>query len=207
MRIGDIKIEALKLMFVNYNVAMEIDDIPRLEQDENYGSYLINMPGAMNRCFSRIEEKGVLPSKAHTLKNGETTNGYVRYDLNAIVDFDAIDRVVCQDTSGYNGNCEYQIEANFILLPTCGNDYVYRLLYRPKITRITAMTDNNAELYIPEAIASSIPYFIKGELYREDEPSEASEARNWFESAMSENNRKVQATSNVVKNVYSQTEI
>ena len=40
------------------------------------------------------------------------------------------------------------------------------------------------ELDIPNGIAEQIPYFIKGDLYRDDEPNEASEARNWFEAAM-----------------------
>ena len=60
--------------------------------------------------------------------------------------------------------------------------------------------------HIPENIASSIPYFIKGDLYRDDEPNEASEARNWFEAAIEEILLKKISKANKVKSVYSQTE-
>ena len=57
MKLGDIKIQALKLMFVNYNDDISIDSLPTLSTDQNYGSYLVNMPGSINRCFASIEEK------------------------------------------------------------------------------------------------------------------------------------------------------
>ncbi|MBQ8399329.1 MAG: hypothetical protein IJX08_05090, partial [Clostridia bacterium] len=38
----------------------------------------------------------------------------------------------------------------------------------------------------PDDIACHIPCFIKGDLYRDDEPDEAGEARNFFEAAMEE---------------------
>ena len=71
MKLGDIKIEAMKLMFVNYNIDFRIEQLEQLAQDENYGSYLVNMPGAINRCFSSLEEKGVLPVKTYALNPSE----------------------------------------------------------------------------------------------------------------------------------------
>ncbi len=40
------------------------------------------------------------------------------------------------------------------------------------------------EFKLPDKIAAYIPYFIKGDIYRNDEPNEASEARNWYEQGM-----------------------
>lgn len=208
MKLGEIKIEALKLMFVNYNTPMEIEDIPKLEQEENYGSYLVNMPGSINRCFSSLEEKGALPSKSIKLENGEVDGKFVRYDLEAIEDFLAIDRLIYQNSNGdYNGNYDYQLESNILVMPIITAHESYRLLYKSKLQRITALTDNDTILPIPDNIASSIPYFIKGDLYRDDEPNEASEARNWYESSVDGQDKKQQNKAGSIDKIYSQTEI
>ena len=44
MKLGDIKIQALKLMFVNYSDDISIYDITALSAYQNSGSYLVNMP-------------------------------------------------------------------------------------------------------------------------------------------------------------------
>lgn len=211
MKLGDIKIEAMKLMFVNYNIDFQIEQLEQLAQDENYGSYLVNMPGAINRCFSSLEEKGVLPVKAYVLKPSEALAGgsFLRFDLGATIkDFFDVERVVYENDNGeYVGDYEYRREGNVIVLANVGEGEYYTVLYKPKLERITALTDNNADLPIPDHIASHIPYFIKGDLYRDDEPNEASEARNWYESAMEAiletNVNKI----NKVRSVYSQTEM
>ena len=45
MKLGDIKIEALKLMFVNMGDDIDIESLETYAQDEIYKSYLVNMPG------------------------------------------------------------------------------------------------------------------------------------------------------------------
>lgn len=211
MKLGDIKIEALKLMFVNYNVDFQIEELEQLALDENYGSYLVNMPGAINRCFSSLEEKGVLPVKSYALKPSEAlaSGSFLRFDLASLInDFFDIERIVYENDNGeYVGDYEYQREGNVIVLSNIGCGEYYTVLYKPKLERITALTDDNLELAIPNDIASHIPYFVKGDLYRDDEPNEASEARNWYEAAM----EAILATKvnkvNKVQNIYSQTEI
>lgn len=210
MKLGDIKIEALKLMFVDYNIECQIEHLEQLAQEENYGSYLVNMPGAINRCFSSLEEKGVLPVKTYNLKSSEAlANGaFFRFDLSHIKDFFEIDRVVYENDKGeYFGNYEYQREGNIIVLPNIRGGESYNILYKPKLERITDATENTYELPIPDNIASNIPYFIKGDLYRDDEPNEASEARNWYEAAMDAITESKINKVNKVQSVYSQTEI
>ena len=60
---------------------------------------------------------------------------------------------------------------------------------------------------MPEHIAAVIPYWIKGELFREDEPNEAAEARNWYETAMSGAQARVSRREGRVRDVYSMTEV
>lgn len=209
MKLGDIKIEALKLMFVNYNIDIDIDSIDSYLQDENYASYLVNMPGAINRCFANIEERGVLPSKSYTLKaeEGLASPSFIRFDLPSIIeDFFAVERIVYESDDEYDGDHDYRMEGNTLVLEHFDDKReTFIVLYKPKIERVLATTENDAEIEIPDNIAVHIPYFIKGDLYRDDEPNEASEARNWYEAAMegitSERDNKI----GKVKSTYKQT--
>lgn len=60
MKLGDIKAEALRLMFVNFNYNISANDITRLASDETYGSYIVNMNGSINRGLDVMERKGVI---------------------------------------------------------------------------------------------------------------------------------------------------
>lgn len=77
MKLGDIKVEALKIMFVDYTDDIDIDSLSSLKDDENFGKMINNMPGAINRCYARLEEKGIVPLKKVTLTNtsGTVSNG------------------------------------------------------------------------------------------------------------------------------------
>lgn len=210
MKLGDIKIEALKLMFVNYNIDFIIDELPNIALDENYGSYLVNMPGAINRCFASIEEKGVLPVKTYVLKadEGLASGSFMRFNLAQLIeDYFDVERIVCETTNGeYIGDHEYQKEGDTLVIKDFGGDDRYILLYLPKIDRISSLTPDDEEILVPDNIAAHIPYFIKGDLYRDDEPNEASEARNWYEAAMDAilNSRANKVSK--VTSVFSQTE-
>ena len=94
-----------------------------------------------------------------------------------------------------------------IVLSNIGAGEYYTVIYKPKLERITSITDDFVELPIPENIASHIPYFVKGDLYRDDEPNEASEARNWYEAAMEAILESKVNKVNKVQSIYSQTEI
>lgn len=209
MKLGDIKIEALKIMFVNYNTDLTIDELDNAMQDENYGSYLVNMPGAINRCFSVLEERRVLPVKSYTLlpSQGLASGSFIRFNLDEIIDdFFDIDRLVCERENDYDGNAEFRMEGNTIVLPLI-DDETYTVIYYPSIERITSETEDDIELKIPNKIAAHIPYFIKGDLYRDDEPDEANEARNWFEAAVQSILNTREAHSGRVETKFSQTEI
>lgn len=209
MKLGDIKIESLKIMFVSTHTDLSIGQLNNALNDENYSSYLVNMPGAINRCFSTLEEKRVLPIKAYTLKASEglASAKYIRFDLASLIeDFCDIDRLVCERGEEYEGNAEFRMEGNILVLPIF-DDEVYTVLYYPSIPRITSETDNETELPIPDKIAAHIPYFVKGDLFRDDEPDEANEARNWFEAAMEQIIATKQSYSDKVFDKYSQTEI
>lgn len=209
MKLGDIKIEALKLMFVNYNIDITIEELDRYLQDENYASYLVNMPGAINRCYANIEERGVLPSKSFVLKteDGLASASFIRFDLPTLIeDFFAVDRIIYECGDDYDGDHDFRMEGNTLVLENFDDEREsFILLYKPKIERVLASTENDTEIEIPENIAVHIPYFIKGDLYRDDEPNEASEARNWYEAAMEGLSTSTENKTGKVKSTYTQT--
>lgn len=129
MTIEEIKKEALKLMFTNQDNEIDERTISELEQDDNYGDYLVNMYGSINRAIVRLKSKGV----------------------------------------EYTGQ------------------------------RLTKDTDDETVLPIDEELSELIPYFIKGELYEEDNPQQASIAKNYFEDTVDDYlATKVNATVDVV---------
>ena len=60
MKLGEIKIEALKLMFAgngqDYNDP-DINQLERMKQQQEYKDYLGSMNGSINRCFAVLEER------------------------------------------------------------------------------------------------------------------------------------------------------
>jgi hypothetical protein len=184
MTVGEIKIQALKLMFVTYSDILDPEKIETLYNQENYRAYLVNMDGSIRRCLSDIEKRCVLPVKTFDLvPEVEPIPGYMtRIDITA-PDFYEVERVSKESLYEYDGDHSYMREGNTLLFHNFDTSAKYRLLYYPRIDRTKGLSDSD-EIGLPEEIAAAVPYFIKGELFREDEPNEASEARNWYEAAM-----------------------
>lgn len=208
MTLGEIKIEALKLMFTNYQHDIAVSDLSNLYQDGNYGSYLVNMPGAINRAFDRIQQKGVLRSKTITLENGTVGEYYTRYSLDNITDFYSLERVIYEGLYGkYDGNIAYRIEGSEILLPNLEEGESYRIVYKPTIAKVTGITEDTAEINLPDDVAGLIPYFIKSELYEEDETDVAIHARNVFEAGLDAIKPLPESKQNHIETVYDITRL
>lgn len=119
MTLGEVEKEALKLMFTNQSFEINESSIEDLKSDDNYGDYLSNMRGSINRCFARLKNKGI--------EFGES----------------------------------YQ--------------------------RLTDETSEDFELdFIDEELVEIIPYWIKGELYEEDNTAVAMTTKNYFDELLEE---------------------
>lgn len=192
MTYNEVRAEALRLMFADsdVNVDIEQDDalglrvgLSLLEDDENIGPFLKNMRGSVNRCFSVIESKGVLPDRSAIVSpyfDGDFSTFDLPYDCYFPV------RLAKYGNDGIFGNIAFERQGGNILIADYDINSTYVLIYKPKIKRLFSGVDDFEELDLPENVASFIPFYIKGELFRDEEPNEASEARNWFEAAMSE---------------------
>lgn len=199
MRVGDIKVEAIKLMFTNYGFDFGIDELQTMLSDENYSSYIVNMNGSIARALDRIENACVVPLKRKeiSLNNCEGTRNFIRFDTSKIDDFFILDRVTAEYDSGeYAGNVEYELEGDILILPNHKANYT--ILYYPTIKTMDDSVLDTDEIWIPDKIARLIPYFIKGDLYQEEEPALAADARNIFEASLDDLKNQNQSKQNYV---------
>lgn len=225
MKLGDIKAEALRLMFVNFSTNISAVNITQLLNDETYASYLVNMNGSINRGLERVAGVGKLGIKYFDLPNdNKDVNGNIvegitalryaiHYDLSKLLnDYYFIERIIYEDDRfdcKYDRNICYELEGKILILPKLRtNNEHYRLLYNPSAPYITKKSvngvgfDETDELPIPERIARLLPYYIKGELYEEEEPSAASNARNIFEQTLAELKDTENTNVNQIKTIY-----
>lgn len=185
MKLGDIKVEALRLMFMGGAMEIGADQLLDYADDTTYGYYLSRMPGAINRAFSVIERRHVLPVKAVRLvADGD---GTVRFDLKTLApDLYDVARLTWSWEGAYLPSAEYQMEGTDLLVPAFDTEADYTLLYYPRIPRVSDGTPDTNEIDLPDEIAEVIPYAIKGDLFRADNETEADAARVFFEAALQE---------------------
>lgn len=176
MTINDIKVEALKLMFTNYNE--DISDINACLNDDNYSAYIPAMNGAINRAVGRLWAKRVITKMFTLLPTAH------------------------RDTANYSDLCD-------VLYPITDED---RLLIEERIksqnpdnlaNKVNVEINNEIvkrRLYIPADVQALIPYYIKAELYEEDEPSLAMQARNFFEQGIED--RQGEEVQECIENVF-----
>lgn len=188
MKLGEIKTEALKLMFAAYDRDLGLMDTEDLRADSAFRDYLYNMPPAINRAFSVIENRGVLRELVteYSPSGGviavpehiEAESGKLGGELTHI----SYKAYSCPIPFGdYIGKADGNV-----LLPSIVASERYLAHYAPRICRITSVTPDEVDIPIPDSIASLIPYYVKGELYREEDASEADVARAWFTAGLNE---------------------
>ncbi|MBE6588824.1 MAG: hypothetical protein E7643_01475 [Ruminococcaceae bacterium] len=185
MKIGEIKIEALRLMFASVG-DLDATEVADMEGDREVGAYLRAMPGSINRALSDLEMRRALPLSRHVIAFGdwERKGEIFRMELSKIPQIYEAVRLSHEDGETYGGELPFTVEGDVLTVRGLGEGEEVILLYRPRISRIAAWENEGELAGVPEEIAALIPYFIKGELFREDEPNEAGEARNWYEAAL-----------------------
>lgn len=192
MTLGQLEAETLRLIFANTNNVIGDGDMDPVAQNPDYEVYMRGMVGALNRCFSDLVNKHVLPIRSKILdaEKGEWVGNTVRFDLPTIApDCADIEKVVADGIySGYESDADVRREGEVLIVAERLFDYdtTVRVLYFPAISPIAQDAPYETVIPVPDRIAVWIPYYLKSELYRADEPDEAGEARNFYESAMAD---------------------
>lgn len=202
MKLGDIKAEALKLMFANYDVDITADTISDLYDNPSLKNYLFAMPGAINRCFNRFKSEMMLREKAVTITPTEG-DYYSTFDLSTITDLFEISRITYTDDYGdYFGSVSYQLEGDTLILFQSGGEYHLIYYAEPPIIYDVAITADTTEIDLPIELLSIVPFYIKGELYQEDQPELAAEAMAIFEQKLARTPRKKVNNQTEIKDIY-----
>ena len=185
MTLGDVKAQALQMMgFDEYVDANNVDDFA---EDDNFGPLLRQVWSAVNRCFADLETKRVLPLKRVKLEKEKATGKgtWRRFDYSVISDLFEVVRLVMETNYGVDDDHPFLLEEGGTLRVNDYDDSAnYVVLYRPKLGRLTAYTPDSTVIDLPDALAAAVPYFVKSEIHRFDEPDEAGEARNFYEAAV-----------------------
>lgn len=71
MTLGEVKIEALRVMGVNLSEDLSEYNIDELLATDKYRSYLVNMEGAINRCFSILFRRGLIQKRVRVSECGK----------------------------------------------------------------------------------------------------------------------------------------
>ena len=190
MTYGQMIAESLRLVFASGGaiVGEGADAIARMRSDTRYADYVDKIPGSFNRALSDLEAKKVIPWKARrlALAEGQGRNGAKVFKLSEVApDLYEIEKVGAW-ISGRGTHeliavedYEYDDEELVICGETRADAFV--LQYTPMLQMMTAATDAEDEISLPDALSAAIPYFIKGDIYEAEEPSEAAKARNLYE--------------------------
>ena len=193
MKLGEIKLEALMMIYPSEVFNVEFENLEEalfvLKANPNFADYLANMPGIINRCFSLLEQRGVLPTKQVELDvtQAEPIGPCLRYKLNEkIEDYSSLEKVVFINENHYEDSGFQRESSNTILVPqkTQGR---YMFVYVPKIPRVNVITAESVDI-LPERddIAGLIPYFVKSELLITEQAEDAKLSRSLFEQGLSE---------------------
>lgn len=174
MTINDIKIEALKLMFTNYSE--DISDVAELTNDDNYSAYIMSMNGAINRAVARLRAKRVIrqPFKLLPQSFADLDNGL---ELSEAITPDVDASVIEAEVIAENPNATAE-----------------------DIAEAIAEAEAKARVSIPDDVQPMIAYYIKADLFEEDEPSLSALARNVFETFIDD--RQYDETQDSIVNVY-----
>ncbi len=176
---GELISACIKLMFDNN----EQIDTSIVSDDETYQDRTNNIIESINRAIIRLNQLNKLPfgfKSIDSSKNGENVitialdDDYIeliniyKYKLNSF-DLNPVTNVL-------------YLPFNTVCLPNLNENYVYYLYYKKAPLKLSYSDSDEMEIPLPDYITSIIPYFVKGDLYEEDNANMALLARNMFES-------------------------
>ena len=187
LKLGEIKLEALKIMNINNDSVLLLDRIETLKNEKRYAKYLNNMFNCINKAIDIINHKKILKQNRIEMSELPVKLGNInnRYDVSGVSDFLSIARIIYEDSSKYVERVTYEKEGDLIVV---SNKYLPEsliLLYDTRIPNITEGTADTDEVEgLSDELARLIPYYIKFELYQEDEPDLALTAKGTFDQGI-----------------------
>ncbi len=196
MKIGEIKIEAIMLMFPSAQISYSSDDdesilnsIYLLKSNGNFCEYVNACVGSINRALSFIEARGKSKTKSVIIAPEAceivASTKKVRVHLTRLNDdILSVEGVIMHGSE--SEKIEHFMESDStLIIDKLPKNSECVLVYKSKIKRISQLTSDTHELDISEEIASAIPYYIKAELFECEDSEGAKIAREKFHELLS----------------------
>ena len=189
MKLGEIKIEALYMCFANPDLVTDYEDteslvetLYQLKSDPNLSDYLNASVGAVNRCLAYFEIKGLSPIGSVTVRHGRFNeeNGLLKFKLSELSsNILRVKQIFSVDSTGNILPVGYLEEKDgTVLAESHGKDFTVE--YWEKIPKISHSTADSYEIMLPDCLCRLIPYFVKGDILRVDDPDEARKSARIF---------------------------
>lgn len=201
---GELIVACLKQMFVNDGQLLDTETI---SQNTEYSSYTVNIIESINRAINEIAKADRLPKKSFDLTKYDGNKGtyLTRYDLTLYAsDLYKIKKVVYETEDMQIPNVSIRFDSeNILVLPTI-TDGKYIITYSPSYSnRLTYLDIDTKEIGIPEDLIDIIPYFVKGELFQEEDTDKALLSMNQFFAFLGNQPTKTE-TQSKIKTVFRQ---
>jgi hypothetical protein len=187
MKLGEIKLEALRVMNINNDSILNLENMDSILGEKRFAKYLNNMLCSINRAIDIINHKNILPEKKLSLDTLLTTYGVSnnRFDLAKTSDVMAISRIVYEEGNTYISRVPYEKEGSVLVVDSRYNPKNLSVVYYPRIASIGEdISDDDDIPGLPDNLARLIPYYIKFDLYQEDEPDLAVKGKETFEEGL-----------------------
>lgn len=190
MKYIDIKNNALRLMGITPETQTgEIND-------EIYSDYVVGMDMSILRAIDRMKSLGSIPTKTVKLPVVQKSD-YYNFGLSEL-------KVNGELKSIKNIQENVCLETPFVIFDNRIFAYLEKeITYFAEYVPSDFQVIDEKEIELPDELARIIPYYIKADLYEEEEPSLASLSRNLFESYLEEYRQGNDTTTRKIKKVYS----
>lgn len=191
MKIGEIKKEALMLMYPDALLRLDTTDdksleegIRELKSNPSYEGLLESSVGAINRAIAVIEARGLSMTKCHDIASSLCDRrGDGQLVIKTMDDLLSVEMLLCHvDEKTYA--CPYRVVGNTLV--TGYRRGVFTVIYKSKVPRITPITKESHNLMLAQELCELIPYFVKAELFTQENEEEARRCRELFDRGLEE---------------------
>lgn len=199
---GELIVKCLKLLNENDGVNIESDTV---SEDPDYLERTVNIVPSINRALNRLAEMKKLPVKSFevpfTFENRRKT---IKINQNEISDLLFVANVIKMDADYglAETNVSYFLEGTTLILPSLIYAEFYQIFYHPLAKHLKEDDADTMQIEYPDYILDCIPYFVKADLFEEDNPNLAVLARNLFEQYANQIPTRNYSVMRGVKDVY-----
>lgn len=189
MKIGEVKAQSIMLMYPDISISLDEDDasdveraIYELKLDPNFEGVLRSCVGSINRALSYIEGQDYGETKCVDIGSADCQRTRDRSAVLKIPeDAFRIERVLCH-TGGRTYELCFDIQGKDIIVSY--QNGTYTVIYKAKTPRITSTSADSYELGISDSFAEIIPYFVAGELFKQENQEASKGYFEYFENAV-----------------------